>query len=78
MCSEEIGGDKMITKTALNIIIGLLTPFVGVIGGIIFFRNSEQFVFGFPILYFWMFLWFVLTSICISLSWYLFDRKKTD
>ncbi|MBY0221766.1 MULTISPECIES: DUF3311 domain-containing protein [Sporosarcina] len=65
-------------KTALNVLIGLVIPFVGVIGGILAFRNSEQFVLGFPILYFWMFLWFILTSICISLSWHFFDSKEVE
>lgn len=65
-------------KTFFNVAIGVLTPFVGVIGGITLFRSSEQFVLGFPILYFWIFLWFILTSICISLSWYFFDRNEVD
>ncbi|WP_153733399.1 DUF3311 domain-containing protein [Sporosarcina obsidiansis] len=65
-------------KTALNVLIGLIIPFVGVIGGIVIFRNSEQFVLGFPILYFWMFLWFVLTTVCISLSWHFFDRHEIE
>lgn len=72
-----VGGVYMV-RPMLNIIIGVVIPFVGVIGGIIFFRNSEQFVWGFPILYFWMFMWFILTSLCISLSWHFFDSKEND
>lgn len=26
-------------------------------------------------MYFWIFLWFILTSICLAASWHLFDRK---
>ncbi|MGE7837505.1 DUF3311 domain-containing protein [Viridibacillus arvi] len=66
----------MTMKQFFNVIIGLVIPFIGITGGIILFRHSEFFVLGFPILYFWMFLWFILASICISFSWYFFDRKE--
>jgi len=62
----------------LNLLIGLVVPFVGLIGGIIVFRYSEFFVLGFPILYFWIFIWFILTSICISISWHFFDSKNLE
>ncbi|GKV65871.1 MULTISPECIES: DUF3311 domain-containing protein [unclassified Sporosarcina] len=68
----------MTRRTALNVFIGLVIPFVGIVSGILVFRNSEQFVLGFPILYFWMFLWFILTSICISMSWFFFDSKDPE
>jgi hypothetical protein len=29
---------------------------------------------GVPIVFFWVFLWFVLTTVCLAASWYLFDR----
>lgn len=61
-----------------NIVIGLIIPVVGLISGIIAFSNSDFFVLGFPILYFWMFMWFILTSVCISLSWHFFDSKRIE
>jgi hypothetical protein len=30
---------------------------------------------GIPVVYGWVFLWFVLTTLCLATSWYLFDRK---
>ncbi|KGR78059.1 DUF3311 domain-containing protein [Ureibacillus manganicus] len=62
----------------LNIFIGLIIPVVGLLSGIIAFSNSDFFVFGFPILYFWVFIWFVLTSVCISISWHFFDSKTIE
>ena len=26
--------------------------------------------------YFWIFLWFVLTSVCLAVSWYFFDSAQ--
>lgn len=68
----------MSPKTFFNLFIGLLIPVVCVIGGLIYFRYSEDFILGFPILYFWMFLWFILTSICISCSWFFFDKNDYE
>ncbi|MFJ7407660.1 MULTISPECIES: DUF3311 domain-containing protein [unclassified Lysinibacillus] len=68
----------MSAKTFFNVFIGLVLPVVSVIAGLIYFRYSEHFILGFPILYFWMFLWFILTSICISCSWFFFDKKNYD
>ena len=65
-------------KIILNVLIAVVIPYVGVIGGIVYFRNSEEFILGFPILYFWIFLWFILTSVCIALSWHFFDSKEND
>lgn len=62
----------------LSIFIGLIIPFVGVIAGIFIFRYEEFFIFGFPVLYFWLFLWFILTSICIACSWHFFDRHHYE
>lgn len=36
--------------------------------------RSEAMVLGIPLVYFWVFAWFVLTTLCLAASWYLFDR----
>ncbi len=61
-----------------SILIGLVIPFVAVVGGVAILGRSESTVAGIPIVYFWIFLWFVLTSACLAASWYLFDRQDFE
>ncbi len=53
----------------------MVLPFVAVVGGVAVLGRSQFMVAGIPIVYFWVFLWFVLTTVCLAASWYLFDRK---
>ena len=57
-----------------SVVIGLVIPFVAVVGGVAVLGRSEAVVLGMPVVYFWVFLWFVLTTLCLAASWYLFDR----
>ncbi len=61
-----------------SILVGLVIPFVAVVGGMVLLGRSEFLVAGIPIVYFWVFLWFVLTSVCLAASWYLFDRRDFE
>ncbi len=56
----------------------MVIPFVAVVGGVAVLGRSELLVAGIPIVYFWVFLWFVLTTLCLAASWYLFDRKDFE
>lgn len=56
----------------------MVIPFVAVVGGVAVLGRSEIMVAGIPIVYFWVFLWFVLTTVCLAASWYLFDRKDFE
>lgn len=58
-----------------SILVGLVIPFVGVVGGVAFLSQSRFLILGMPAVYFWVFLWFILTSICLAASWHFFDRK---
>ncbi len=58
-----------------SVLIGLVIPFVGVVGGVAFLSQSQVLILGMPAVYFWLFLWFILTSICLAASWHFFDRK---
>ena len=58
-----------------SILVGLVIPFVAVVGGGAVLGQSQTLVMGIPAVYFWVFLWFVLTSVCLAASWYLFDRR---
>ncbi len=57
-----------------SVVVGLVIPFVAVVGGVAVLGRSEAVVLGMPLVYFWVFLWFVLTTLCLAASWYLFDR----
>ncbi|NHC60934.1 DUF3311 domain-containing protein [Paenalcaligenes suwonensis] len=62
------------TRRFLSLLIGLIIPYASIMLGIYHFRFSTEFILGFPPLYFWVFLWFFLTTICISTAWFL-DKK---
>jgi uncharacterized membrane protein len=57
-----------------SVLVGLVVPFVAVVGGVAVLGGSQSLVMGFPIVFFWVFLWFGLTTVCLAASWYLFDR----
>jgi hypothetical protein len=58
-----------------SVLVGLVIPFVAVVGGVAVLSRSQALVLGFPAAYSWLFLWFILTPICLAASWYFFDRK---
>jgi hypothetical protein len=59
-----------------SVVIGLVVPFVAVVGGVAALGGSKALVLGIPVVYFWVFLWFVLTSACLAASWYFFDSQE--
>ena len=59
-----------------SIVVGLVVPFVAVVGGVAALGGSQALVLGIPIVYFWIFVWFFLTSACLAASWYFFDRGE--
>jgi hypothetical protein len=58
-----------------SVVIGLVVPFVAVVGGVAVLGGSRALVLGIPMVYFWIFLWFFLTSACLAASWYFFDSE---
>lgn len=58
-----------------SVLLGLVVPLVGVIGGVAFLSGSEAIVLGLPVVYLWVFAWFMLT---LASSWYPFDSKDYD
>lgn len=49
--------------------------FLGVVVALPFVSATSISVLGIPLLFFWVFMWFPLTSICLACSWYFFDRR---
>jgi hypothetical protein len=58
-----------------SFLISVVVPFVGVIGTMPFINRWHAAVWGIPMLFFWIFLWFPLTFLCLAIAWYAFDRK---
>lgn len=60
-------------RTALSVLIGLVIPFLGVAVAPFLLNGITIKVLGFPFLYFWIFAWFVLTTVCLAICWYFID-----
>jgi hypothetical protein len=58
----------------LRILIGLVVPYLGVIGLLPWVASQDFYILGIPFIYAWMFAWFVFTSGCLMLCWQLFDK----
>ncbi|KAA0023444.1 DUF3311 domain-containing protein [Antrihabitans cavernicola] len=66
------------SNEAKSAIVAIGIPFVGVLGGIVLLAGSGTTVFGFPIVFAWLFLWMPLTTLCLHLAWTLFDRDEFE
>lgn len=67
---------EVASRQILSFVIGLGVPFVSILGVLPFTGSLHTSVLGFPFIYFWIFLWFPLTSVCLWISWYAFDRHR--
>ncbi|MGE4482569.1 DUF3311 domain-containing protein [Acidocella sp.] len=62
----------------LKFFIGIGIPFIAV-AGLLPFVNSVQWTFmNVPFAYLWIFLWFILTTVCLFICWFCFDRHSTE
>jgi len=52
--------------------------FFGILGGVIFADRVEPFVFGMPLLFFWIVAWAVLTSATMAVVYLLDPANKVD
>lgn len=59
------------------VVIGLLVPFFAIVALFPWYDRVHPFVLGFPFLYFWMFLWFPLTALCLLCAW-LLERGQME
>lgn len=62
----------------LKFLIGIGIPYVAVIGMLPWVAKVDRVVWGIPFIYAWIFSWFVLTSVCLGICWYCFDRNLRD
>lgn len=61
-----------------SVILGFIIPFCGIVVAVPFVNNIGGQVMGIPLTFFWIFLWFPLTWLCLTLSYRLWDRKDYE
>ncbi len=57
-----------------SLVIGLVIPVIAIVGGVLVLGPIHAEVLGFPLVFFWMFCCFPLTTLCLWISWHFFDR----
>ncbi|GHU63129.1 hypothetical protein AGMMS49983_05920 [Clostridia bacterium] len=60
------------------IIIGFCIPMIAILGLFPMYNRAEPFVFGFPFVYFWLFIWLVITSLCLLVANKIDPYNKPD
>ncbi|MTH53017.1 DUF3311 domain-containing protein [Bacillus mangrovi] len=55
-----------------------LLPVLGFFGGLAFANRVEPYVMGLPFFFFWMILWVVLTSVIMSVIYWLDPSNKEE
>lgn len=56
-----------------SLLIGLGIPAVLVLGGVLALGHSAAVVFGFPLVFVWVFCCCPITTLCLWVSWRFFD-----
>lgn len=64
--------------SAFSLIVGLGIPVVAIMVVLPILSGSKITIAGLPFIYFWLFLWFPLTTICLFLSWMISDRHHYE
>ena len=52
----------------MRVMVGLVIPFLAIVGLFPWYNRVYPLVLGLPFLYFWIFLWFPLTTVCLALA----------
>lgn len=52
-----------------TVIFVLVIPYIAIVALFPWYNRAEPFVFGIPFVYFWIFSWFFLTSLCMYIGW---------
>lgn len=62
----------------VKFLIGIGIPYVAVVAMLPWVNTVDTNVFGVPFIYFWMFMWMILTSACLLTCWIFFDSKQSE
>ncbi|WP_040331217.1 DUF3311 domain-containing protein [Acinetobacter rudis] len=65
-------------KQGLRLLLVIGVPILGVVGALPIINKLNISVLGMPLIYAWMFLWFILTTLCLWICWYVFDRNEDE
>ncbi|MBB2200989.1 DUF3311 domain-containing protein [Gluconacetobacter tumulisoli] len=71
-------GGRNVHAPVWRILVGVGIPFVAVDLALPVLDRVDGTVLGFPTVVFWLFVWFILTSVCLSAVWFLHDRRQAD
>ena len=52
-----------------TVILIIVIPYIAIVGLFPWYNRAEPFIFGVPFVYFWIFSWFFLTSLCMYIGW---------
>jgi len=59
-------------------LIGLCVPFFGLVVLFPFYNRIYPIILGFPFMYFWIFSWLFLTSLCLYIAFQIDPANKID
>lgn len=62
----------------VKVLIGLIIPYLGVLGLMPWTTSVAEPVAGIPFIYFWMFCWFIITSGCLYTCYKWFDSRASE
>lgn len=57
-------------------IFNLFIPYLAIVVAFPFYNRAEPFVLGFPFIYFWLFSWIPLTSLCMYIGYKIDPENK--
>lgn len=58
-----------------SLIIGFFVPMSLILGGVLVFGPMNVTLAGFPIVFIWLFMCTVFSSLCMGITWHFFDKK---
>ncbi len=56
----------------------LVVPYLAIVAAFPLYNRAEPFILGFPFIYFWLFSWFILTSLSMYIGWLLDPVNKDE
>jgi hypothetical protein len=65
-------------RSMLSVFNGIGIPFLAIAIFLPLVNIVPLTVMNIPFLYLWMFVWFILTSVCLSVCWFRFDRHRSE
>lgn len=76
--THPLAKGKIMKSRIPSFIVGALVPIIAVLILMPLYNRIEPLIFGFPFGYFWIFLWIVLTSLCLFIAYKLDPANGDD